>query len=878
MRAKKMGWFAVLITVAAALAAVPGFAQQEQTSTGVARVSLIRGDVSMMRGDSGTWVAVTVNTPLVPGDTIVTGAGSRAEVQLDYSNVLRLDQNAQAKIADLNASRIQLQVAHGTVDLAVVQGNQTESEVDTPNVAVQPLQPGTYRIDVSSDELSVATVRDGQAQISTPQGSTNVNAGNQITVEGSQNPQYQIAAAQPLDGWDNWNQERNAVIARASNYDHVNQYYTGAQDLNTYGRWVRTPDYDWCWTPYVDAGWVPYSNGRWVWEPYYGWTWVSYSPWGWAPYHYGRWLFYDNAWCWWPGAVTPYYRPLWAPAYVSFIGFGYGYRNFGFGFGYGFGSIGWFPLGPRDRFDRWWGRGHSFHVESFNNYYGRGDFSRGGRGYRGSNAAMMLNNAHFRRSITTMPADRFGRQATFRNHQTVSAATLRNASFVRGTLPVVPTHASLTASNRAAVVPRGAMNRANNARFFSRGSAAPRGNQNHSFNSQTSSIRQMVQSRNHQAPGANSGQGTVRAFSNGRGQNSGRTVRAFGGRTAPSGASGNQAGRRQVGAPNAQAGANTRGGQQRSNGAAVNRQNPRDQSTQAGWNRFGNRASGTQPSARVERRGPAPVVRQTPQSRQSNPPRGATNPRPNQSGWNRFSGNAPASSRQAPGNSQRSTPRAAPSGQNQRNGGGNSQRFTPQSAPRNQGRSFSGQSSQNRGGSFHRFTPQSAPQNGNRSSGFSRGASQSRSENRGGSLQRFTPQSSPRNGNPSSSFSRSGPQSHNQGRAGWSQFTPRAQAPAQNRGGSYNGSSQRGYSSPRYESRPSYGSRSYSRPPLRLNKPIVTERRSQSYSAPRGNSSYRGGGGQRGSAPHYSRGSGGGGSRGSSPHYSSHSSGGRGRH
>ncbi len=872
MRAKKIGWFAVLITLAAALAGIPGFAQEAQTSTGVARVSLIRGDVSMMRGDSGTWVAATVNTPLVPGDTIVTGAGSRTEVQLDYSNVLRLDQNAQAKIADLNASRIQLQVAHGTVDLAVVQGNQTESEVDTPNVAVRPLQPGTYRIDVNSDSLSVVTVRDGQAQISTPQGSTNVDAGNQITVEGAQNPQYQIASAQPLDGWDNWNQERNAVIERASNYDHVNRYYTGAQDLNTYGRWIQVPNYDWCWTPYVDAGWVPYSYGRWVWEPFYGWTWVSYNPWGWAPYHYGRWFFYDNIWCWWPGAVTPYYQPLWAPAYVSFIGFGYGYQRFSFGFGFGFGSIGWFPLGPLDRFDPWWGRGHSFRVENFNNYYGRGfgregrGHGRDGRGFYGSNAEALMNNAHVRRAITIMPANRFGQEAVFRNRQPVSAEMLRNASLVRGTLPVVPTHASLTASSRAPVVPRGALNRTSNTRFFSRRPVAmPR--QNHSFNSQTSSIRQMVQSRNHQAPGArpgssngqartfqapggNRGQGTVRAFSNGRGQNSGRTVRAFGDRTTQSGAQGNQAGWRKFGAPNAQAGTNARGGQQRSSGAAVNRQNPRNESTQAGGNRFGNRSSGKQPSARVERQGPAPVVRQTPQSRQSNPPRGATRARPSQSGWNRFSGNAPASSRQAPGNSQRSTPRAAPSGQNQQNGGG----------------------------SFHRFTPQSAPQNGNRSSGFSRSASQFRSENRSGSFQRFTPQSSPRGGNPSSRFSRTGPQSRNEGRAGWSQFTPHAQAPAQNRGGFYNGSSQRGYSSPRYESRPSYGSHSYSRPPLRLNKPIVTERRSQSYSAPRSNSGYRGGGGYRGSSPHYSRGSGGGGSRVSSPHYSSHSSaGGRGR-
>ncbi len=824
MRARKTGWFAVLITLAAALAGVPGFAQQTDTSTGVARVSLMKGDVSMMRGDSGTWVAATVNTPLVPGDTIATGAGSRAEVQLDYSNVLRLAENAQAKIADLNGSRIQLQVAHGTVDLAVLQGNQTQSEVDTPNVAVEPLQPGTYRIDVRSDELSLVTVRDGQAQASTPQGSTDVNAGKQITVEGSQNPQYQIADAPPLDAWDQWNQERNRQVESASNYQHVNRYYTGAQDLSAYGRWVQVPNYDWCWTPYVNAGWVPYSYGRWVWEPFYGWTWVSYNPWGWAPYHYGRWFFYNNIWCWWPGAVTPFYRPLWAPAYVSFVGFGYGYRRFSFGFGYGFGSIGWFPLGPRDRFHPWWGRGHHFRVEGFDRYYGHG--RGGGRGFYGSNAERMMSNVHVRRSITVMSANRFGREAVLRTRRPVSTSMLRKANFVRGTLPVVPTRASLTAARHAPVVPRGAINRAGNTRFFSRRSpASPRGN--HSFTSQTTSIRQMVRSRDHSAPnarpgnlnargertfrpsGTNQGNRTVRAFSNERGQNSGRSVRALGGRTTQSGNQNARANQQRFGAPNTQAG-NARGAQQRSFKAGANAQNSRNEQTRAGWTRFGNRSSGTPAQAGAQQRRAAPVVRQGPQSRQSSAPRGAASGRQNQQGWTRFSGNAAASSPQNRGNVQTRNPqRAAPSGQVQ----------------------------QNRSGSVHRFTPQASPRNPNRSSGVSRAT----------------------------------PQSRNQG---WRQFTPRTQAPSQNRGGSYNRSSQPRQASPRYQSRPSSGSRSYSRPPLRLNKPIVTERRSRSYSAPRGNRSSQRGGFSRGSSPNVSRGSRGGGFRGSTPHVSRGSGGG----
>ena len=66
MRAMKIKLMAGMIMAALAIAGLPLFGQGgTETSTGVARVSLIKGDVSMERGDSSEWVAVTVNTPLL---------------------------------------------------------------------------------------------------------------------------------------------------------------------------------------------------------------------------------------------------------------------------------------------------------------------------------------------------------------------------------------------------------------------------------------------------------------------------------------------------------------------------------------------------------------------------------------------------------------------------------------------------------------------------------------------------------------------------------------------------------------------------------------------------------------------------------------------
>ncbi len=72
-----------------------------KTDQGVARVSLIHGDVSTQRGDSGDWSAVTLNQPVMTGDKISTGDNARTELQLDFANTLRLGANSKANVSNL---------------------------------------------------------------------------------------------------------------------------------------------------------------------------------------------------------------------------------------------------------------------------------------------------------------------------------------------------------------------------------------------------------------------------------------------------------------------------------------------------------------------------------------------------------------------------------------------------------------------------------------------------------------------------------------------------------------------------------------------------------------------------------------------------------
>jgi hypothetical protein len=423
-----------------------------QTNQGVGRVSMIHGEVSTQRGDSGTWSAAVLNQPVVNGDKVSTGPGGRAEVQLDFANILRLGSNSQANIANFSHDHIQIQLSQGLADYSVFNESEAEPEIDTPNVAVHPAHKDVIlRIEVRPDGDSVVIVRKGEAQISTPKGIADLKQGDMATVRGAvEEAQYKITPAPEQDDWDRWNTERDHMIHSARAWQHTNRYYTGSEDLDAYGRWQNVPDYGQIWVPNEPDDWAPYRDGNWVWEPYYGWTWVGFEPWGWAPYHYGRWLWYGGAWGWWPGPVwgAGFYRPFWAPAYVSFFGFGGG---FGFGVGFGWGGFGWLPIGPCDWFHPWWGGyGGRFGYVGYGRF---GEFNRFGGfaplhgGTRFSNVAH-LSDSHIGGAVSTVHAGQFGAGRV--GAVAATHAQLSSARMMTGNLPVVPSQASLSASGRAA--------------------------------------------------------------------------------------------------------------------------------------------------------------------------------------------------------------------------------------------------------------------------------------------------------------------------------------------------------------------------------------------------------------------------------------------
>jgi hypothetical protein len=325
----------------------------------VARLSFVEGDVSFLRAGVTEWAPVVENLPLLAGDQIYTGNGSRAEIQLARGNYIRLPENSELTISILSDSGAQFELTEGIAIIRVERISNTfrRFEVDTPNTAVLVQRDGIYRIEVRGEKSSALIVSRGEAEVSTDEGTFRVREGHRMSVETATGGRIELVANAAGDEWDQWSHDRDVTIASdgadvspdyVTNYETTYNDFYGASDLSSYGTWTNYSSYGQCWIPRVGADWAPYRFGQWLWIPAAGWTWLASEPWGWAPYHYGRWAFLTGlGWAWIPGFGSAYrgygYRDYhWRPALVYFFNSPTPRGNY----------IGWYPLAPGQRWRR----------------------------------------------------------------------------------------------------------------------------------------------------------------------------------------------------------------------------------------------------------------------------------------------------------------------------------------------------------------------------------------------------------------------------------------------------------------------------------------------------------------------------------------------
>ncbi len=314
----------------------------------VAQLSSLQGAVTLIHPSSGEAQLASLNWPITGDDELVTDNFSRAEIRLG-ATAIRLGSNSDLTIMQLDDDQLRLRLNRGTLELHVRNTNKaSDLTLDIAQGRIAFLEPTDLRVDSRADnDVSAINVLSGASYFDDGISRFVIAAGRRAEIDRGGLRVMDSRNNFRDDGFDTWFAERDRQDQVSGTPRYVSSDITGYQVLNSYGTWRSTTTYGPIWSPtIIPTGWAPYRDGRWTWIAPWGWTWVDNAPWGYAPSHYGRWVFYEQRWCWTPGAISA--RPVWAPALVGWVGgdggsYGGNYGNTGGG-----PAIGWFPLAPRE--------------------------------------------------------------------------------------------------------------------------------------------------------------------------------------------------------------------------------------------------------------------------------------------------------------------------------------------------------------------------------------------------------------------------------------------------------------------------------------------------------------------------------------------------
>src|SRR5438046_4260956 len=182
MRKQLLKWMSLgSIALAVLLFAVErAAADDDDPPSRVARLAYTNGNVSFNPAGTDDWVAAVVNRPMTTGDKLWSDDNSRAELHLGYA-VIRLSDHTVFSFLNLADNITQIRLTEGTLNIRVRRLDDDETfEVDTPNLALSILRPGSYRINVNdAGDATIVAVRSGQGEITGGGSAYTIHAGEE---------------------------------------------------------------------------------------------------------------------------------------------------------------------------------------------------------------------------------------------------------------------------------------------------------------------------------------------------------------------------------------------------------------------------------------------------------------------------------------------------------------------------------------------------------------------------------------------------------------------------------------------------------------------------------------------------------------------------
>jgi hypothetical protein len=248
-------------------------------------VSAKAGIMGIIEGSASVTHEVPSATPdmllfgdeLRTGDTVTTGAASRAEILLDPGCYLRVGEGTQfVYLIDGSANnKIKLLRGAAIIEAAVVEG---EIVVDTPKSSFAIREPGIYRFNILSGRTSEVIVRKGKVYAD----KIEIKAGKKAIIDGA--PIIAASSKSDFDGLDDWSKYRaSELIATNKNLSNsVMKRSIFASGFVT-NSWIYDP-YCGCYTflPGTAGFSSPYGWSYSVCNPFW-----YFSPWSGGGYYSG---------------------------------------------------------------------------------------------------------------------------------------------------------------------------------------------------------------------------------------------------------------------------------------------------------------------------------------------------------------------------------------------------------------------------------------------------------------------------------------------------------------------------------------------------------------------------------------------------------------
>ena len=254
----------------------------------VAQLSYVEGALSYQEANEPATSALP-ERPLEPGDRLTTASGGRAELALGNAS-LRLDEDTDLTIVDLDASFLRFEMTTGAAILKLDELLEGETVAFvTPNTTISIQAPGEYRVDVPDEGTTTLTVRAGEAEVVTAEGSVVIAEGQRVRLEGTE-AVASLIAPQWTDDFDNWVLDREVQLAEVAPPADESEYAPDGT-LDSYGDWRDDPTYGQVWMPsYAYGGYDPFGAGYWAYNGY-GYSWIDPMPWSPYTFHNGHWAY-----------------------------------------------------------------------------------------------------------------------------------------------------------------------------------------------------------------------------------------------------------------------------------------------------------------------------------------------------------------------------------------------------------------------------------------------------------------------------------------------------------------------------------------------------------------------------------------------------------